>query len=42
MLEAGSQFPGSNGQNLRSPRDTLECLTQPVAITRHDGDVQAA
>jgi transposase-like protein len=43
MLEAGKQFRRINGHlHLRSLRDTLERITQPVAITRHDGDVQAA
>jgi transposase-like protein len=43
MLEAGRQFRRINGHlHLRSLRDTLERITQPVAATRHDGDVQAA
>jgi len=43
MLEAGKQFRRINGHlHLRSLRDTLERITQPVAATRHDGDVQAA
>ena len=43
MVEAGKQFRRVNGHlHLRSLRDTLERLTQPVATTRHDGDVQAA
>src|ERR1700750_3099754 len=41
MLEAGRQFRRVNGHlHLRSLRDTLERITQPVATTRHDGDVQ--
>ena len=43
MVEAGKQFRRVNGHlHLRSLRDTLERITQPVAATRHDGDVQAA
>jgi putative transposase len=43
MLEAGKQFRRVNGHlHLRSLRDTLERITQPVAATRHDGDIQAA
>jgi transposase-like protein len=43
MVEAGKQFRRVNGHlHLRSLRDTLERITQPVAITRHDEDVQAA
>jgi putative transposase len=43
MLEAGKQFRRINGHlHLRSLLDTLERITQPVAATRHDGDVQAA
>ena len=43
MLEAGKQFRRINGHlHLRSLRDTLERITQPVGATRHDGDVQAA
>src|SRR5213075_3574770 len=43
MLEAGKQFRRVNGHlHLRSLRDTLERITQPVDATRHDGDVQAA
>ena len=43
MVEAGKQFRRVNGHlHLRSLRDTLEGITQPVAATRHDGDVQAA
>jgi transposase-like protein len=43
MVEAGKQFRRVNGHlHLRSLRDTLERITQPVGATRHDGDVQAA
>jgi putative transposase len=43
MVEAGKQFRRVNGHlHLRSLRDTLERVTQPVGATRHDGDVQAA
>jgi len=43
MLEAGKQFRRVNGHlHLRSLRDTLERVTQPVDPTRHDGGVQAA
>ena len=43
MVEAGKQFRRVNGHlHLRSLRDTLERVTQPVATTRHDEDVQAA
>jgi len=43
MVEAGKQFRRVNGHlHLRSLRDTLERVTQPIAATRHDGDVQAA
>jgi len=43
MVEAGKQFRRGNGHlHLRSLRDTLERVTQPVTPTRHDGDVQAA
>jgi putative transposase len=43
MVEAGKQFRRVNGHlHLRSLRDTLERVTQPVAATCHDGDVQAA
>jgi hypothetical protein len=42
-VEAGKQFRRVNGHlHLRWLRDTLERATQPVAATRHDGDVQAA
>jgi transposase-like protein len=43
MAEAGKQFRRVNGHlHLRSLRDTLERVTQPVGTTRHDGQVQAA
>jgi putative transposase len=43
MVEAGKQFRRVNGHlHLRSLRDTLERITQPVAAPRHDGEVQAA
>jgi hypothetical protein len=43
MVEAGKQFRKINGHlHLRSLRDTLERLTQPVGATRHDEQVQAA
>jgi transposase-like protein len=43
MVEAGKQFRRVNGHlHLRSLRDTLERVTQPVGATRHDGDAQAA
>jgi len=43
MVEAGKQFRRVNGHlHLRFLRDTLERVTQPVATTRHDEDVQAA
>jgi transposase-like protein len=43
MVEAGKQFRRVNGHlHLRSLRDTLERVTQPVGATRHHGDVQAA
>src|SRR4051794_15875745 len=43
MVEAGKQFRRVNGHlHLRSLRDTLERVTQPVGATRNDGDVQAA
>jgi hypothetical protein len=43
MVEARKQFRRVTGHlHLRSLRDTLERITQPVAATRHDGDVQAA
>ena len=38
MVEAGKQFRRVNGHpHLRSLRDTLERVTQPVGATRHDG-----
>ena len=43
MVEAGKQFRRVNGHmHLRSLRDTLERVTQPVGATRHDEDVDAA
>jgi putative transposase len=43
MLAAGKQFRRVNGHlHLRSLRDTLERVTQPVDAIRHDEDVQAA
>ena len=43
MVEAGKQFRRVNGHlNLRSLRDTLERLTQPVGTTGHDEQAQAA
>jgi len=43
MVEAGKQFRRVNGHlHLRSLRDTLERVTQPVDAIRHDEDVQAA
>jgi putative transposase len=43
MVEAGKQFRRVNGHlHLRSLRDTLERVTQPVAATRHDQAVDAA
>jgi putative transposase len=43
MVEAGKQFRRVNGHlHLRSLRDTLERVTQPVGATRHHGNVQAA
>jgi putative transposase len=43
MAEAGKQFRRVNGHlHLRSLRDTLNRVTQPVGATRHDGEVQAA
>ena len=43
MGEGRRQFRRVNGHlHLRSLRDTLERITQPVVATRHDGDVQAA
>jgi transposase-like protein len=43
MIEAGKQFRRVNGHmHLRSLRDTLEKLTQPVGATGHDETVNAA
>ena len=43
MVEAGKQFRRVNGHmHLRSLRDTLERVTQPVGATRHDENVEAA
>src|SRR3954463_12741547 len=43
MLEAGKQFRRVNGHlHLRSLRDTLERVPQPVGAPRHDENVQAA
>jgi len=43
MVEAGKQFRRVNGHlHLRSLRDTLERVTQPVGATGHHGEVQAA
>ncbi|HEX2301721.1 MAG TPA: IS256 family transposase [Pseudonocardiaceae bacterium] len=43
MLEAGKQFRRVNGHlHLRSLRDTLQRLTQPVGATRHDEAIEAA
>jgi len=43
MVEAGKQFRRVNGHmHLRSLRDPLERVTQPVGATRHDEDVDAA
>ena len=43
MVEAGKQFRRVNGHlHLRSLRDTLERLTQPVGTTGHDEQAQAA
>jgi putative transposase len=43
MVEAGKQFRRVNGHlHLRSLRDTLERVTQPVGATRHDEAVNAA
>ena len=43
MVEAGKQFRRVNGHlHLRSLRDTLERVTQPVGTTRHDETVTAA
>ena len=43
MVEAGKQFRRVNGHlHLRSLRDTLEQVTQPVGTTRHDETVNVA
>jgi putative transposase len=43
MIEAGKQFRRVNGHmHLRSLRDTLEKVTQPVGATGHDETVTAA
>jgi putative transposase len=43
MIEAGKQFRRVNGHmHLRSLRDTLEKVTQPVGATGHDETVNAA
>lgn len=43
MVEAGKQFRRVNGHlHLRSLRDTLDRVTQPVGATRHDETVNAA
>ncbi|MEN3267198.1 MAG: putative transposase [Pseudonocardia sp.] len=43
MVGAGTQFCGVNGHlHLRSLRDTLERVTEPVGATRHDETVDAA
>jgi transposase-like protein len=43
MVEAGKQFRRVNGHlHLRSLRNTLEKVTQPVGATGHDEGVQAA
>jgi hypothetical protein len=43
MVEAGKQFRRVNGHlHLRSLRDTLERVTQPVDATDHTERVQAA
>jgi putative transposase len=43
MVEAGKQFRRVNGHlHLRSLRDTLERVTQPVAATSNDETVHAA
>ena len=43
MVEAGKQFRRVNGHlHLRSLRDTLERVTQPIADIRNDDGVQAA
>jgi hypothetical protein len=43
MVEAGKQFRRVNGHtHLRSLRDTLERITQPVGATGHTDAVSAA
>jgi len=43
MVEAGKQFRRVNGHlHLRSLRDTLERVTQPVSATAHTDTVTAA
>ena len=43
MVEAGKQFRRVNGHlHLRSLRDTLDRVTQPVAATKHTEPVIAA
>jgi hypothetical protein len=43
MVEAGKQFRRVNGHlHLRSLRDTLERVTQPVGATQQDEAVDAA
>ena len=43
MVEAGKQFRRVNGHmHLRSLRDTLEKLTQPVGAAAHNDSVAAA
>jgi putative transposase len=43
MVEAGKQFRRVNGHlHLRTLRDTLERVTQPVGATRHDETLNAA
>jgi putative transposase len=43
MVEAGKQFRRVNGHlHLRSLRDTLERVTQPVGATRQNEQAQAA
>jgi hypothetical protein len=43
MVEAGKQFRKVNGHmHLRSLRDTLSRVTEPVGATAHDETVNAA
>jgi putative transposase len=43
MVEAGKQFRRVNGHlHLQTLRDTLERVTQPVGVTRHDETLNAA